>query len=201
ADDPGDERRRQRRKLHQDEGGGDGLLSRARNAIAAVLKLPQVSEPEHPALWEPGATFVTLRHDGRLRGCIGRLHAERALHEDVRRNAQSAAFEDPRFGPLRAAEWVGLEVEVSLLGAAQPLPAGDEDEALRALRPGEDGVILDWRGRRATFLPQVWEQLPEPAEFLGELKRKAGLSADFWHAEVRLSRYRVRKFAELGAGR
>jgi hypothetical protein len=174
---------------------GPALLSRARNAIAEVLALGQMPEPEHPALWQPGATFVTLRHGGRLRGCIGRLRAERPLHEDVRANARRAAFEDPRFAPLRAAEWAGLEVEVSLLDAPRPMTFDDEADALRSLRPGEDGVIFEWRGRAATFLPQVWEQLPEPAGFLGELKRKAGLRADFWDAEVRLSRYRVRKFA------
>jgi hypothetical protein len=178
---------------------GPALLSRARNAIAAALALPLVGEPEHPALWQPGATFVTLRRDGDLRGCIGRLQADRALHEDVRQNARRAAFEDPRFAPLRATEWAGLEVEVSLLDAPQPIACDDEAGALRALRPGADGVIFEWRGRAATFLPQVWAQLPEPAEFLGQLRRKAGLRADFWHAEVRLSRYRVRKFVEGAA--
>jgi AmmeMemoRadiSam system protein A len=178
---------------------GPALLSRARNAIAAALELPLVGEPEHPALWQPGATFVTLRRDGELRGCIGRLQADRALHEDVRRNARRAAFEDPRFAPLRVADWAGLEIEVSLLDAPQPIACADEAGALRALRPGTDGVIFEWRGRAATFLPQVWEQLPEPAAFLGQLKRKAGLRADFWHAEVRLARYRVRKFVEAAA--
>jgi AmmeMemoRadiSam system protein A len=181
-----------------DERLGAALLSRARNAIAEALALAPVPEPEHPALWQPGATFVTLQHEGRLRGCIGRLQADRPLHEDVRRNARHAAFEDPRFAPLRAAEWAGLQVEVSLLDPPQPLPAGSEADALRALRPGEDGLILEWRGRSATFLPQVWAQLPAPAEFIGELKRKAGLASDFWHAEVRLQRYRVRKFVEEG---
>jgi len=174
---------------------GPALLSRARNAIAEALALALVPEPEHPALCQPGATFVTLQHEGRLRGCIGRLQADRPLHEDVRRNARHAAFEDPRFAPLRAGEWAGLQVEVSLLDPAQPLPARSEAEALR---PGKDGLIFEWRGRRATFLPQVWAQLPEPAQFLGELKRKAGLATEFWHAEVRLQRYGVRKFVEEG---
>jgi AmmeMemoRadiSam system protein B/AmmeMemoRadiSam system protein A len=178
---------------------GPALLSRARNAIAAALELPLVGEPEHPALWAPGATFVTLRRRGELRGCIGRLQADRALYEDVRCNARRAAFEDPRFEPLRVTEWAELEVEVSLLDAPQPMAFDDEADALRTLRPGDDGLIFEWRGRSATFLPQVWEQLPEPAEFVAQLKRKAGLAADFWHAEVRLSRYRVRKFAEGGA--
>jgi hypothetical protein len=180
-----------------DDALGAALLSRARNAIAGALGLSTVDEPEHPALLQPGATFVTLRRHGELRGCIGRLHADRPLHEDVRRNARSAAFEDPRFGPLRPAEWDGLEVEVSLLDSPRPIAFVDEADAHAALVPGEDGVIFEWRGRRSTFLPQVWAQLPDPADFIGELKRKAGFSADFWHEEVRLSRYRVRKFARV----
>lgn len=180
---------------------GAALISRARNAIAESFGLALEPEPEHPALRQRGATFVTLRRHGELRGCIGRLEAERVLQEDVRANARSAAFGDPRFAPLEAAEWAGLEVEVSLLDEPRPLPARDEAEALRALRPGEDGLIFEWRGRRSTFLPQVWQQLPEPEAFLAELKRKAGLRADFWHAEVRLARYRVRKFADAKGAR
>lgn len=181
-----------------DETLGPALLSRARNAIAGALGLALEPEPGHPALRRPGATFVTLRRHGELRGCVGRLEAERPLHEDVRANARSAAFGDSRFAPLRADEWSGLEVEVSLLAPAEPLPVRDEAEALRTLRPGEDGVILEWRGQRSTFLPQVWAQLPDPAAFMRDLKRKAGLRADFWHADLRLARYSVRKFAEPG---
>lgn len=179
---------------------GTALLVRARNAIAAELDLPLRDEPAHDALARPGATFVTLRREGRLRGCIGRLEAgAHSLEADVRRNARSAAFEDPRFAPLAVHEWTGLEVEVSVLDAPQALVVRDEVHALTVLEPGVDGVIFEWRGRRATFLPQVWEQLPEPGQFMAQLKRKAGLSADFWHAEVRLSRYRVRKFEETAA--
>ena len=178
---------------------GPALLSRARNAIAGVLGLPQAVEPSHPSLARPGATFVTLRRDGRLRGCIGRLEAgEHSLDEDVRRNARRAAFEDPRFAPLAAAEWEGLSVGVSLLGPLEPIPARTEDDALRLLRPREDGVVLDWRGRRATFLPQVWAQMADASEFLSALKHKAGLPAGFWHADVTLSRYRVLEFGDDG---
>jgi len=173
---------------------GAALLSRARNAIRTELGLPTEAEPSHPALGQPGATFVTL-HDARgaLRGCIGSLRAWRTLDEDVRRNAEGAAFRDPRFRPLSRAEWqAGLQVEVSLLDAPQPLPrARSEAEALVLLKPGQDGLILEWHGHRATFLPQVWEQLPEPAAFLAALKRKAGLAADFWAEDVQLSRYGV----------
>ena len=185
------------RDAGRDAGLGPALLSRARNAIAGALGLPQVAEPSHPSLARPGATFVTLRLDGRLRGCIGRLEAgEHSLDEDVRHNARRAAFEDPRFAPLAAAEWEGLSLGVSLLGALEPIPALTEVEALRRLRPREDGVVLEWHGRRATFLPQVWDQMADAGEFLSALRRKAGLPAGFWHADVRLSRYRVLEFGD-----
>lgn len=180
-----------------DPGLGLALLSRARNAIARALELPTSAEPAHPALDSPGATFVTLRLDGELRGCVGALSAERALADDVRVHALAAAFRDSRFEPLGVEELAELEIEVSLLGPAQPVAARTEAEAHQALRSGIDGVLLEWRGRSATFLPQVWEQLPRAAEFLAALKRKAGLAADFWHHDLRLSRYRVRKFAQV----
>jgi MEMO1 family protein len=179
-----------------DPGLGLALLSRARNAIARALDLPTCAEPAHPALESPGATFVTLRLAGALRGCVGTLSAERALADDVQVHALAAAFRDSRFEPLGVEEFAGLEIEVSLLGPAQPLAARSEAQAQQALRPGIDGVLLEWRGRSATFLPQVWQQLPLPAEFLAALKRKAGLAADFWHHDLRLSRYSVRKFAQ-----
>jgi len=174
---------------------GQALLTRARNAIARALDLPTAAEPGHLALDSPGATFVTLRLGGELRGCVGTLSAERALADDVRVHALAAAFRDPRFEPLGVEEFAELDIEVSLLEPAQPVAARTEGEAHRALRPGIDGVLLEWRGRSATFLPQVWQQLPLPSEFLAALKRKAGLAGDFWDHELRLSRYRVRKFA------
>ena len=176
---------------------GPALLARARNAIASRLGMPLKEEPHHPALREPGATFVTLHHRGRLRGCIGRLVAgEDSLDEDVRRNARRAAFEDPRFQPLTVGEWSGLEVEVSLLGPPRILNVGSEAEALTLLRPGVDGVIFGWRHYRSTFLPQVWAQLPDGREFLTALKRKAGLPEDFWAEDVELARYEVQLFQE-----
>ena len=179
---------------------GRTLVANARQAIAQALGLSAAlaeAASDHPALRQPGATFVTLHgDDGRLRGCVGRLEATRALGDDVRANALAAAFEDHRFEPLGAHEWAGLRIEVSVLDPAEPLDARSEAEALAALRPGVDGVIFEWRDARATFLPQVWQQLPDPGEFMTALKRKAGLSATFWAAEVRLSRYRVRSFAD-----
>jgi hypothetical protein len=177
---------------------GAALLSRARNTIRRALGLPaDEAEPPNPALSQPGATFVTL-HDtrGALRGCIGSLEAWRTLDEDLRHNAEAAALRDPRFKPLTRSEWeAGLQVEVSLLEAPQPLPAfRSQAQALALLNPGQDGLIFEWRGHRATFLPQVWAQLPTPAAFMAALKHKAGLAADFWADDVRLSRYRVRSF-------
>lgn len=184
---------------------GRALVGHARDAIAQALGVPRPSAQSaagHPALEltlaQPGATFVTLfdRH-GELRGCVGRLEAARPLLDDVRANAQAAAFHDNRFEPLRADEWPGLQVEVSVLGTPEPVAAKGEADALAALRPHEDGVILEWRGARATFLPQVWEQLPDARSFMAALKRKAGLAADFWAPDVKLSRYQVRKFKDM----
>lgn len=147
-------------------------------------------------LHAPGATFVTLTEGGRLRGCIGTLEAWRPLIEDVRANAVAAAFCDSRFAPLAAAELPAIRVEVSLLGASTPLDFRDEADALAQLRPAQDGVILSCDGRRATFLPQVWDELPEPREFLTQLKRKAGLPPTYWSERIALSRYSVHKWKE-----
>ncbi|RPH43163.1 MAG: AmmeMemoRadiSam system protein B [Burkholderiales bacterium] len=181
---------------------GRALCGRARNAVAAALGLAErVPEPWHPALAQPGATFVTLQRDGRLRGCIGRLAAgPHRLEDDVRRNACRAAFEDPRFAPLAATEWPGLSVEVSLLGPVEPLGELDEAAAMRTIRPGVDGVILACAGRSATFLPQVWSQLPDPKVFFAALREKAGLPRDGWAPGTTLSRYGVAKFAEEAVG-
>ncbi len=194
--DEGGSRRHEAEGTAQDAKLGAALISRARNAIADALGLPAAHEPVHAALAAPGATFVTLRHGGELRGCVGTLSADRPLADDVRVHALAAAFRDSRFEPLVVEEFAQLEIEVSLLEPAQHLPAGSEADAHASLRPGLDGVVLEWRGRRATFLPQVWEQLPQPREFLAALKRKAGLPADFWAQDLRLSRYRVRKFTQ-----
>jgi AmmeMemoRadiSam system protein A len=140
---------------------------------------------------------VTL-HDiaGELRGCKGRISPDRPLLEDVRSNAQAAAFDDWRFTPVTASEWDQLRFEVSLLGPLQPLAVTSEAQALAALRPGVDGLVLRWRAHQATLLPSVWEQLPSPQAFLTALKRKAGLRSEFWSDELRLLRFSARKFME-----
>ncbi|MDA8259714.1 MAG: AmmeMemoRadiSam system protein B [Betaproteobacteria bacterium] len=175
---------------------GPALLVRARNAIAAHFKQPTQAEPDHPILTRSGATFVTLTQGGQLRGCIGSLEAHRPLDQDVRANAVAAAFRDPRFPPLTAEELPRTRVEVSLLTAPQPMSFTDEADALRQLRPNIDGIIFVAGQRRSTFLPQVWEQLPEPRVFMAHLKQKAGLPADYWSSEVQLQRYEVQKWKE-----
>ncbi len=175
---------------------GHSLLILARNAISGRFGLPPSPVDDRPELHEPGATFVTLTRNGRLRGCIGSLEAWRPLAQDVRENALSAAFRDPRFDPLQADELPVTRVEVSLLTPAVPMSFIDEADALAQLRPGEDGVIFSAAGRRSTFLPQVWEQLPNPAQFMAHLKQKAGLPVEYWSPSVRLERYAVRKWKE-----
>lgn len=183
-----------------DAGQGRLLLAIARQAIARELGLSGATSTGHPAwLDEPGASFVTLTRQGELRGCIGSLEAHRPLGQDVAANARAAAFADPRFPPLDAAEYPAIQVEVSLLSPAIALSFLDEADLLAQLRPGLDGVILEYGWQRATFLPQVWEQLPEPTQFLAHLKRKAGLAADFFAPGLQVSRYAVEKFKEAPA--
>jgi MEMO1 family protein len=177
---------------------GATLLKLARAEIASKLGRPGAVSAQSDWLAEPGATFVTLTRQGELRGCIGTLEAHRPLGVDVRENAVAAAFRDPRFMPLSRAEFDEIRVEVSLLSPTEPLAVDDEAAALAALRPHVDGVVFEYGHYRSTFLPQVWEQLPEPAEFLAHLKRKAGLPVDFWAEQVKLSRYTVSKWKEEG---
>jgi AmmeMemoRadiSam system protein B/AmmeMemoRadiSam system protein A len=174
-----------------------GLLAHARRAIESALGVETaIAPPEAGFLDRAGATFVTLRRNGSLRGCIGTLDAERSLREDVAHNARRAAFLDPRFEPLQPDELEELVVEVSLLSAPEAIDCASEDDLIERLDPACDGVVLEYRGRRATFLPQVWEQLPDPRDFLRQLKLKAGLPAEFWSEELRIARYAVDKWSE-----
>lgn len=179
-----------------DEEHGRILLKLARNAIAEQIGSPKQDMPQANWLQQPGATFVTLTLHGQLRGCIGSLEAHRSLIKDVRNNAAAAAFHDPRFAPLTAEEFAEVVVEVSLLTAPQPMEFRDEIDALTQLRPGVDGVVFEYGNYRSTFLPQVWENLAQPRQFLAMLKRKAGLPDDFWAGGVKLSRYTVTKWSE-----
>ena len=176
---------------------GASLLTLARNAIAARFGLPPAPVAvDRPELAKMGATFVTLTQRGDLRGCIGSLEAWRPLAQDVQENARAAAFRDPRFAPLSEDELPITRVEISLLTTAEPMSFHDEADALAQLRPNMDGIIFTAGSRRATFLPQVWEQLPEPAEFMARLKLKAGLPGNYWGPDVRLERYAVKKWKE-----
>jgi len=176
------------------------LLALAARSIRRGLRegLPEpVAGPLPAELAARRAAFVSLhRPGGSLRGCIGTLEASRPLAEEVSRQAFAAAFRDPRFPPVEAGELARLRLEVSVLEPPEPLPALDEPALLAQLRPGEDGLILEdpESGRRATFLPLVWRALPDPARFLAELKRKAGLPADRAAERLRLWRYRAEAF-------
>jgi AmmeMemoRadiSam system protein A len=179
---------------------GSTLLAIARATLERSL-LDRDTEAKggddvEPWLLDRGATFVSLHLQTHLRGCVGSLEAVRPLHEDVRRNALAAAFEDSRFAPVAAHELDGLTIEVTLLGAREPIRCRSEREALDLIRPRIDGLLLSYGPRRATFLPQVWENLPAAAQFLAALKEKAGLERDFWDASIVLERYTARSWSE-----
>ena len=175
---------------------GNTLLQLARTAIGERLGQPSPAATPHELLQQPGATFVTLMQHGQLRGCIGSLEAHRPLAQDVRENALAAAFRDPRFTPLAVEEFEFTSVEASLLTPAMPLAFRDEADFMAQLRPGEDGIVFQYGHHRSTFLPQVWESLPDPEQFMQQLKRKAGLPPNFWAVEVTVSRYTVSKWKE-----
>jgi MEMO1 family protein len=177
------------------EQAGGTLLQLARGAIESRL-FGSARAVDAPWLGQAGASFVTLTREGALRGCIGSLEAARPLGVDVAENALGAAFRDPRFPPVDGAEWPRCRVEVSLLSTPKPIRFADEADLLEQIRAGEDGLILEADGRRATFLPQVWEGIADKPQFLRELARKAGLPADIRLGRCRVSRYRVAKWKE-----
>jgi AmmeMemoRadiSam system protein B/AmmeMemoRadiSam system protein A len=179
------------------DGAGKKLLAIARDAIDAHLQGRTFTIPVSEAwLLQSAATFVTLTKNGQLRGCIGTLEAGRPLGVDVAANAVSAAIRDPRFPAVTAAEWLECRVEVSLLSRPKPIRFADEADLLAQIKQGEDGLILEGDGKRGTFLPQVWESIPDKKLFLQELLRKAGLSTETRLARCRVSRYRVAKWKE-----
>lgn len=147
-------------------------------------------------LTEPRATFTTLSFEGRLRGCCGTLDPVRPLAEDVTRSAFRAAFRDPRFEPVGEHELGHIRLEVSVLSPLEPMPVTDEVDLLDRLTPGTDGLVIVADGRRATFLPKVWESLPEPPRFLAALKTKCGLATDYWSERLEFQRYRTTSYTE-----
>jgi len=170
------------------------LLRLARQSIAHGLQhgrplpVPAITDA---ALARPGACFVTLMEAGDLRGCIGSLQAHRPLVKDVCDNAFAAAFRDPRFPPLSDAELEQIHIEVSVLGPLQEMQFQDEADLLRQVVPGEDGLVLEEGAHRGTFLPLVWQQLPDKKQFFTQLKRKAGLPPSYWSDNLRCYRYRT----------
>ena len=174
------------------------LLALAETAIRHAIEhgtLLQVAPDDfEEALRLPAACFVTLKKKGQLRGCIGSLETHRSMVEDVVHNADAAAFSDPRFPPLLQDELAGLELDISLLTPAQEMQFDSEKALIEQLQPGIDGLILEEGYRRGTFLPSVWEQLPEPEQFLQHLKLKAGLPQNHWSANIRISRYTTQIF-------
>jgi AmmeMemoRadiSam system protein A len=183
-----------------DENDKRALLKLARSAIASQLTpggAVERPDPVSAVLKEKLGCFVTLHKAGMLRGCIGTIEATRPLVDGVEANARSAAFRDPRFAPVAAGELDAIDIEISLLTAPQPLEFADAQALLDKLHPGRHGVILAKGGRRATFLPQVWEQLPDKTHFLEHLCRKAGMSKDCWKdSSVTVSVYEVDYFGE-----
>jgi AmmeMemoRadiSam system protein A len=183
-----------------DDERGPVLLGLARASIERALGGTFRASQSHPWLHAMGATFVTLSQDGNLRGCIGSLEAHRSLLDDVKGNARAAAFRDPRFQPLGADELESTRIEVSLLSPMEPILVRSQADALAQVKPHVDGLLLEWRRHRGTFLPQVWDSLPDARDFLAQLKLKAGLPQDFWSDEVRLYRYHVTKWSEPRTG-
>jgi AmmeMemoRadiSam system protein A len=176
------------------------LLRHARQALEYGVRHgepPPVSLAGLDALLtELRATFVTLHQRGNLRGCIGRLEAVRPLAVDLAMNAVAAALEDSRFAPVTEAELPTLHLELSILTPPEPMALTDEADLLKQLQPGVDGIILGEGRRRATFLPSVWEELPDPHSFIAHLKQKAGWPPGYWSNTIQVQRYRTHAFSE-----
>ena len=171
------------------------LLDIARQSIAdglnnhQPLKLDKNDYPQH--LQQNAATFVTLNINHQLRGCIGTLTAYQPLVNDVAEHAFAAAFQDPRFPPVSQQEESLLEIHISILTPAEPVEFLSEEDLINKIQPGIDGLILQCGTHKGTFLPSVWESLPEPKEFIEHLKLKAGLPRNFWDKNIKVSRYKT----------
>jgi AmmeMemoRadiSam system protein A len=177
------------------------LLRLAREALESGVSgqvLPELDRAAlTPLLQNDGASFVTLTEHGELRGCIGALQPYQPLAEDVREHAIAAALQDYRFPPVRPEELSAIQIEVSRLTVPVPLAYNTPEELLAKLRPGQDGVLLRDGFHKSTFLPQVWDKIPDPAEFMDQLCAKMGAAPDLWrrkHLDVLL--YQVEEFHE-----
>ena len=183
-----------------DEAARATLLDLARlsieHGVAAAEPLRPVLSDYPAKLIADGASFVTLHVAKSLRGCIGSLQASRPLVVDVAEHAWAAAFQDPRFAPVRADEVSELEIHVSVLSEPVPMEVESEEDLLTQLRPGVDGLVLEESGRRATFLPAVWDDLQDPHVFLSQLRCKASLPLDYWSDSLRFYRYTTETFPD-----
>ncbi|HIG65223.1 MAG TPA: AmmeMemoRadiSam system protein A [Methyloprofundus sp.] len=176
------------------------LIKIAKDSITYGLKhgsaLPINSKNYSLELQAQRATFVTLKIKQQLRGCIGMLEATRPLVIDIAENAFAAAFNDPRFTSLSTTEYALLEIHLSILSPAEALSFYSEEDLIRQLRPGIDGLIMQEGRRRGTFLPSVWESLTEPDVFLQHLKQKSGLASDYWSDSLKISSYQCEYISE-----
>ena len=171
------------------------LLDIARESIAAglknhrPLKLNKDDYPQH--LQQDAATFITLNINHQLRGCIGTLTAYQPLVNDIAEHAFAAAFQDSRFPPVSQQEESLLEIHISILTPAEPVEFLSEEDLINKIQPGIDGLILEHGAHKGTFLPSVWESLPEPEKFIEHLKLKAGLPKKFWDKNIKIKRYKT----------
>ena len=169
------------------------LLDIARQSIDYGLQhhtpMPVISEDFPALLQQPGASFVTLHINHQLRGCIGTLEAYQPLIKDVSDHAFAAAFNDNRFPPVTEQDAQNLDIHISILTPATAISFDSESDLIKQLQPGIDGLILEAKYKKGTFLPSVWESLPEPEDFLNHLKIKAGLPGHYWSDDIKISRY------------
>jgi len=181
---------------------GEVLVRWARARLAQKLGGPVAARPAAAWCAEPGATFVTLHwQSGRLQGCIGSIEPRCAILDDVEHNVIAAACYDPRARPVTLDDVPRLDIELSILSPLEAIAVEDEASALAAIRPGIDGIVIGWQGERATFLPSMWSRLSGVSDFMHGLKAKAGLPPTFWRADMKLWRYAVDKYVDLGGGR
>lgn len=186
--------------MHLTEPQRDRLLFTARQSIEEGCETgrPRLVEVSHfdPVLQSQGASFVTLKKEGDLRGCIGALEAYQPLVQDVSQHAFDAAFSDPRFTRVSRDELQQINISISVLSPAEKIYFSNETELLEIIQPGIDGLILQEGNLKGTFLPSVWESLPEKNDFLQQLKRKAGLPEFYWSDKIAVSRYHTFEFSE-----
>lgn len=176
------------------------LLDIAKESVTTGIEHGHAYQPAMPqlesALTDKAASFVTLKINHQLRGCIGSLIASRKLATDVAENAYAAAFRDTRFTPVTATELPGLTFHISVLSVLQTLQVDSEQALLDALKPEIDGLVISDGHRRATFLPAVWESLPDKKQFLSQLKLKAGFAKNYWSNTIKVERYTVQEFGD-----